>query len=233
MSECRVICGDALEVLPTLAEKIDAVVTDPPYGIEYRNKRGDIRPVTYSGPIAGDDSGRDGQAIIDWSFATDLPVCAFSHHRSPWFGEWRQFLVWDKGGAVGGGGDRATCWKFTWEVIQVGGFGVLNGQRDEAVLRFPISQQDMPDHPTQKPVDLMVYLIKKLTHPGATVLDPFCGSGTTGVACAMTGRNFIGIEIDPKYCEIARRRIAEAAPLFRQAEATPDPSLFPVASPAE
>ena len=48
---------------------------------------------------------------------------------------------------------------------------------------------------------------------GATVLDPFCGSGTTGVACVQTGRNFIGIEIDPGYCEIARRRIADAVPL--------------------
>ena len=57
----------------------------------------------------------------------------------------------------------------------------------------------------------VTWLIERATNPGDTVLDPFCGSGTTGVACVQTGRNFIGIELDPGYCDIARRRIAEAA----------------------
>ena len=65
-------------------------------------------------------------------------------------------------------------------------------------------------HPTQKPVALMEYLIKTYTHPGMLVLDNCMGSGTTGVACINTGRNFVGIEKDPKYFEIARRRIAAA-----------------------
>jgi DNA modification methylase len=118
--------------------------------------------------------------------------------------------VWDKGGAVGGGGDIATCWKFTWELIQVGGFGKLNGKRDPSVLRFEIGPSSMPDHPTQKPVRLMEYLITKLTKPGDTVFDPFMGSGTTGVACINTGRNFIGCEIDSGYFDIARKRIEQA-----------------------
>jgi hypothetical protein len=125
-------------------------------------------------------------------FCSWLAVCAFAHHRRPWSGNWRQWLVWDKGPAVGGGGDIATCWKFTWELIQVGGFGRLNGPRDSAALRYWISQADMPDHPTQKPIALMKYLIEKLTQPGDTVLDPFMGSGTTGVACVQTGRRFLG-----------------------------------------
>ena len=65
-------------------------------------------------------------------------------------------------------------------------------------------------HPTQKPVDLCKYLIETYTNEGDTVFDPFMGSGTTGVACVMTGRNFIGIEIDPTYFAIAERRIKEA-----------------------
>ena len=65
-------------------------------------------------------------------------------------------------------------------------------------------------HPTQKPVELAAHFIKLHTRPGDTVLDPFMGSGTTGVACAQTGRNFIGIEIDAGYFAIAQRRIAEA-----------------------
>jgi len=65
-------------------------------------------------------------------------------------------------------------------------------------------------HPTQKPVALMEYLIKTYTNEGETVLDFTAGSGTTGVACVNTNRNFIGIEKDPQYFEIAKERIAEA-----------------------
>jgi len=65
-------------------------------------------------------------------------------------------------------------------------------------------------HPTQKPVELMEYLLETYTNPGETVLDFTMGSGTTGVACANLGRNFIGIELDTEYFEIAQRRIEEA-----------------------
>lgn len=65
-------------------------------------------------------------------------------------------------------------------------------------------------HPTQKPVALYEYLIRTYTNEGETVLDCCAGSGTTGVACVKTGRNFIGIEKEPKYFEIAERRIKEA-----------------------
>lgn len=65
-------------------------------------------------------------------------------------------------------------------------------------------------HPTQKPVDLLEYLIKTYTNEGETVLDNCCGSGSAGVACVDTGRNFIGMELDKKYFEIAKKRIYEA-----------------------
>ena len=65
-------------------------------------------------------------------------------------------------------------------------------------------------HPTPKPVKVTKWLIENTTNEGDTILDPFMGSGTTGVACVQTGRNFIGIEIEPKYYEIAERRIKEA-----------------------
>jgi site-specific DNA-methyltransferase (adenine-specific) len=75
------------------------------------------------------------------------------------------------------------------------------------------SEQDQRRvHPTQKPVAVMAWIIEHYTKPGNTVLDPFMGSGTTGVACVQTGRNFIGIEIDPGYFEIAKRRIEQAQP---------------------
>jgi site-specific DNA-methyltransferase (adenine-specific) len=84
----------------------------------------------------------------------------------------------------------------------------------EQELRYPSSIQkfntEVGLHPTQKPVALMEYLIRTYTNEGETVLDFTMGSGTTGVACANTGRKFIGIERDPEYFAIAERRIAEA-----------------------
>jgi site-specific DNA-methyltransferase (adenine-specific) len=66
-------------------------------------------------------------------------------------------------------------------------------------------------HPTQKPVRLMADLVSKFVAPGGLVLDPFCGSGSTGVACAREGMRFLGCELNPDYADIARRRIADAA----------------------
>ena len=98
------------------------------------------------------------------------------------------------------------------------GIGEINRELPE--MRMPGSVQpfkvprvksEKTKHPTQKPVALMEYLIRTYTNPGDTVLDFTMGSGTTGVACARTGRKFIGIELDPVYFEIAKRRI-EAEP---------------------
>jgi len=75
------------------------------------------------------------------------------------------------------------------------------------------------EHPNQKPVELIRGLVETLSPPGATILDPFIGSGTTAVACVETGRHYIGIELEEKYCEIARRRVAEATPSLFAKEA--------------
>jgi site-specific DNA-methyltransferase (adenine-specific) len=72
-------------------------------------------------------------------------------------------------------------------------------------------------HPTMKPVDLMRWLCRLVTPPGGTILDPFLGSGSTGVAAALEGFQFVGIEKDAEYAETARLRIADVAPLFAEA----------------
>ena len=200
--------GDCREVLPLLAG-VDAVVTDPPYGIDLGNHgKGDgyRRKTDYT--ITGDTCQSVGLHVLDWARANDLPILFFASPRKPWPGEWRNLLVWDKGGAVGGGGDVRTCWKQTWELIQVANNGPLYGPRDESVIRCAMMPADSAFHPCQKPVWLMYYLLKKLGP--ACPVDPFMGIGATGIASVNLGLRFIGVEIHRPYFEEACRRIEQA-----------------------
>lgn len=197
--------GDCREILPLIElGSIDLVLTDPPYGIrlEEHGRTG----IDYS--IIGDTDQSIGIHALE-AFST-LPVIAFASPQKPWPGTWRQFLVWDKGPAVGGGGDLETCWKFSWELIQIARTAKLNGQRDGSVLRFWVNPQNSKDHPAAKPVSLLRYLIDKTTTARALILDPFMGSGTTLRAAKDLGRRAIGIEIEKRYCEIAAKRLRQS-----------------------
>lgn len=214
--------GDCREILPTLS-KVDLVLTDPPYGIalEEHGRSG------YDWTIVGDeDQTTGGQALIVCD-AKSWPLVVFASPKKPWrcIEKWRQWLVWDKGPTVGGGGDRATCWKFSWDLIQIKGTGILGGKRDEAVLRFHVTQRDYALHPNQKPVGLMRYLMQKALPGGGTILDPFMGSGTTLRAAKDLGRKAIGIEIERKYCDIAIRRLAQEVLPFVDVETSVQGSL--------
>ena len=76
-----------------------------------------------------------------------------------------------------------------------------------AVPQSNFNEADQKLHPAQKPVSVMRWLVNAVTNPGEKVCDPFCGSGTTGIAAAQLGRKFHGIETDPEFLDIARRRI--------------------------
>lgn len=104
----------------------------------------------------------------------------------------------------GGGGGGKVWGKYGKEREDNSGFRYPN-----TLIEFPFVSR--PIHPTEKPVALIEYLVKTYTNPGDTVLDNCMGSGTTGVACINTGRQFIGIERDPKYFKIAQNRILQAA----------------------
>lgn len=211
MSDCRLILGDCLEVLRTLGPgSVDAVVTDPPYGIALSDHDPVFSRRKLSATIAGDACQSVGAAVLGWAQEEGLPTVAFASPYKPWPGRWRNLLVWDKGPAVGRGGDPAKCWKRTWELIQVTRNNKLRRGRGEAVIREHVSPAHYTMHPAAKPVRLMVTLIEQLTRPGDTVLDPFMGSGTTGVACVQSGRRFVGVEIDPAYFAVAERRVVEA-----------------------
>lgn len=207
MSKVELHLGDCLEILPTLLH-IDVVITDPPYGITLEN-HGQF--AWADGQIVnGDHSMELGQAVLDWAEQHNLCVVTFASPWQPWRGTWRNLLVWDKGPAVGGGGDFATCWKRTWELIQIARNPRLNGNRDASVYQRYVGPSSYHLHPNQKPVDLIEYLVEKVSQPGDTIFDPFMGSGTTGVACVKSNRNFIGCEIDPTYFALAEKRISDA-----------------------
>jgi DNA modification methylase len=199
---CTIYHGDCRELLP-LVGAVDLVLTDPPYGISLQNHGRSAN----SYHVQNDHSQEVGQAVLD-SLA-HIPTIAFASPKKPWAGEWRQHLVWDKGPAVGGGGDIATCWKPCWELIQVRKNRPLNGGRDSAVLNFwtgPITN----GHPTEKPVALISYLMSKASQPGDVILDPFGGSGTTGRSAKDLGRKSILVEIEERYCEIAAKRLQQS-----------------------
>lgn len=212
-----VITADCLAVLPTIpAGGVDAVVTDPPYGMRLRSGSGgawgDLRICNDESPVARD------QAL---ALLSDLPALVFGRWSVARPAGVRMVLTWEKGNHVGMG-DLSLPWKPNTEEIYVIGTGFI-GHRGSSVLRHLAiagfvdranigagrATTDVRNHPTEKPIGLMIELIGKV--PGATIIDPFCGSGTTGVACIKEGRRFIGIEIDATYADIARRRIAEAA----------------------
>jgi len=197
--------GDCREVLPLLP-KVDAVITDPPYGVNYSSGMG--------GKFKGDSIIGDGCVSV-----RDAVIEAMGDVRGLYFGSWKmpkpagtkQTIIWEKGDHVGMG-DLSLPWRPNTEEVYVLGGGFV-GHRGSSVIRFNAPSPNFtPDkqrfHPTEKPVGLMEILLGKT--PGQTILDPFMGSGTTGVACANLGRAFIGIEREPKYFDIACRRIEDA-----------------------
>ena len=197
IGECRLILGDCREVLPTLG-RVDCVVTDPPYGVKYSsgwdNK---FRDVTIA---------NDGDVCV-----RDLALRICAHERAIVFGSWKApkpanvglCLIWDKGTV--GMGDLSLPWFPCTEEIYVMGGGYV-GTRTSAVMRYVGRNEN---HPTEKPVPLLLELIAKLPQEDV-VCDPFMGSGSTGVACVKMNHPFIGIEIEERYFDIACRRIEAA-----------------------
>jgi site-specific DNA-methyltransferase (adenine-specific) len=203
----RLILGDCREVLPTLG-KVDAVVTDPPYGIALNtdnsrfsgghaasvSRRGNGIGPAGGAPIIGDNEPFDprpllvgGEQII-WGWHN----CPDSLPRGP-------CLIWLKRNDEAFGSflsDAETAWHSR-------GHGVycFRDLSNNAIA-------NEREHPTQKPISLMRWSVERTK--GDIILDPYMGSGTTGVAAVQLGRKFIGIEIEQKYFDIACRRVSEA-----------------------
>ncbi len=200
--------GDCREILPTLP-KVDAVVTDPPYGISFVHGAGGdgIGGGKYVSkfngvPIAGDDVPFDPAPILELAAVAVLFGANHFADKLPAASKW---LVWDKRKGFTRN-DFADC-EMAW--TNIGGVARLINHYWNGMMRD--SEKGIPRvHPTQKPIEVMRWVIEQIPPSASLILDPFMGSGTTGVAAVKLGRKFIGIEIEPKYFDIACKRISEA-----------------------
>ncbi len=223
--------GDCLEILPTLP-KVDAVITDPPFEVEAHTLQRRInRGTTHGGsddvvteepldfsPITELQRERFGAIIPTICHGWVLVFCqaeaVFLWRKSLEDGgaKYRRACVWIKrDGMPQYSGDRPGMGYESIVAAWAGeGKSVWNGGGKHGVFDFPKGEPIRWGHPTQKPEKLMNELVGLFTNQDQTILDPFMGSGTTGVACMNLGRKFIGVEIERRYFDIACERIDQA-----------------------
>lgn len=193
--------GDCREILPTLP-KVDAVVTDPPYGVglDYGNAVNDSEAEAISRFISFVDLAERHSDIVLTTVGRYSVELAAYQQRPP---KWR--LCWRKGVT-----SRPSPVGFTdWEPVFVYGVGSVHRHAHDLFTAAP-EKMGMHGHPCPKSEAWARWLIAKFTKPGMVVCDPFMGSGTTGAVAVNGDRGFVGIEIEPKYFDIACRRIEDA-----------------------
>lgn len=217
IGNCRLIQGNCLEVMPMLG-RVDAVVTDPPYGVELTAK------VTKHNRIEASRNYVDTEDVIlpvvtrAVEIAQTLAPCAIVTPGNRLLQQYpRATSIGTIFAANGAGRDK---WGFTGNnpILYYGACPYLSkglGSRPNSFYSahpgMHVTGENIWDHPCPKPIAWMEWLVKRASpFPEETILDPFMGSGTTGVACVNLGRSFIGVELDPAYFDIAVRRITDA-----------------------
>jgi len=203
--------GDCLEILPTLAA--DHVITDPPYDAKtHKGARYGFRAT--SSEIAFDpiDPANITPPMLAASRGWVVAFCAlemYGDYKRAAGDRWVRAGFWRRtNGVPQFSGDRPGQPGEGVAIMHAGGKKQWNGNGRHGFWEHPIVCGG--EHPTTKPVGLMSDLVSDFTNYGQTVIDPFMGSGTTGVSCMGLGRKFIGVEINPEYFEIACRRIEDA-----------------------
>lgn len=196
---------------------VDLILTDPPYGMNYRSNR---RYDKYN--------KMKNDACLDWldGFIQECWRILKPNSTIYLFCSWhkvdvfkkavenrfkiKNILIWEKNNTSMGDLKGSYAPKYEMVIFAHKGRRVLNGFRHPDLITAKRTGNKL--HPTQKPVELLELFVNSSSGVGETVFDPFMGSGSTGVACVNTGRDFIGIELDPGYFEIAKKRIEEAKP---------------------
>lgn len=208
------ILGDCIEKMKDIPDgSVDLVLTDPPYGINLKSYK------KLKKALAGDDGmtvmfflddilrefkrilKKEGAAYIFSRF----DVFPYWWIKCKNYFEMKNCIIWNKGG--GGTGDLRGNYFNNYEMIIffTKGYHKLNGKRIGTLWDF--KKPTSVVHPTQKPTELISQIIEKSSNENNTILDPFMGSGTTGIACKNLNRNFLGIELDETYFKIAKERI--------------------------
>jgi site-specific DNA-methyltransferase (adenine-specific) len=219
IGDATLYLGDCLEILPTLG-RVDAVITDPPYGLAYKSHLTNLGAQEFD-VLVNDDGRLDLRPILLLAPIVLLFGANCYPEQLPHRGRW---LCWDKR-TIDGSADKmmGSPFELAWcskasgfnKIVRVLHGGVVNADGGKRV------------HPTQKPIAVMRECINWAASEAQTILDPFMGSGTTGVAALQLGRKFIGIEIDETYFSIACKRIEEAwkqPRLFEEPKRKPQPA---------
>ena len=202
--------GDSMDILPTLG-KVDAVITDPPFD-EKTHKGADrtFSDIDFAPLVSASDLASKLIALSDgWVIC----FCAFEQLADYKLGagaSWIRAGIWDKVSNMPQmTGDRPAQGGEALAIMHRPGRKIWNGGGKAAIWRHLVERGEK-QHPTQKPVTLMIELLELFSQPRALILDPFMGGGSTGVAAIQLGRKFIGIEREPKYFDIACKRIEQA-----------------------
>ena len=222
--------GDCLEVMDKLISggvKVDAIITDPPYGMSFQSNRRVVKK--QFDKIANDNNLKWLDEFIDKAYLilnNNSAIYVFcSWHNIDVFKQkleakfkLKNIIVWVKNNH--GSGDLRASYapKHEFVLYLHKGRSLFRKKRLSDVMEFPKIASSKLLHPTEKNVDMLKVFVENNTDEAQTVLDPFMGSGSTGIACKNTNRNFIGIELDENYFNIAKGRInntLETEPLFK------------------
>lgn len=216
----KLINGDCLEVMRSLIDdgvKVDMILTDPPYLMNYKTGYRKDKSHDFCKPIANDNNFElikeimpllfnllnDGGAV--YMFCNANHIDYFKQQIEQHF-KLKNILIWIKNNWSAGDLKGAYAKQTEFILFAVKGRHLLNGARDTDTLYYNRVVGNMQLHQNQKPVDLLTFLINKSSQPNDTILDCFMGSGSTAIACKNTNRQFIGIELDKDYYQIAQER---------------------------
>ena len=242
IGDCWLIQGDCREVLPLLP-KVDAVVTDPPYGVGFTGKLAVQRRGGQKKGVDGYVSFEDTPENVRRVVVPALRQAISLAKRAAVTPGTRNLFAYPEPADMGffsAAGSGVGRWGFTCSqpILFYGRDPFLEagmGSRANSLGQTYPNDANSVGHPCAKPFPQMKWLVWRSTAPTDVVLDPFMGSGTTGVACVKLGRRFIGIEVEPKYFEIAAKRIrdAYAQPDFFVAPPQPKPEQLTLMEAAE
>lgn len=204
-----VYCGDALSVMRKWEGRcFDWVITDPPYGMDagklnaLNGKAGNLAVNSNYGGFTWDDARPSPNHFAEIRRISHAQIIFGGNFFADLLPPSRCWVTWDKGRR----NDFADC-ELAWVSVDQPA-RVLNYHYDGCMTQEP--RRELPRvHPTQKPIPVMEWLINRFTQPGDFILDPFCGSGTTLTAAERLDRRWVGIDIDPRWCNIARKRTAQ------------------------